>query len=83
MGIDSDTIINVFKEIVAAETQQPVKEIDEDATFHNLGLNSLTSVYIMEEMENRFNIQLNPMQFWDYPTIRLFSKFIQAKISSY
>lgn len=82
MGEDSQlaTIQNTFCSLVAEETGEKPEAINVDDTFHALGLDSVTGVFVMERLERKFQISLTPLDFWDYPTIRSFSEYIQTKL---
>ena len=75
-----ESIQNTFRQMVAEETKSPASEVDIDASFHALGLDSVTGVFVMERLEREFNISLTPLAFWDFPTIRMFSSHIKDKI---
>jgi acyl carrier protein len=73
-----ELIILRFKTIVADEMKCTPEEINEDETFHELGLDSINSVFMMEEVEKEYNVTLSSLSFWDYPTIRLFAAHVQS-----
>lgn len=68
--------MNALKEEIARETGLPVSQIEEDASFHSLGLDSISSVFILDVLEKKLEIEMNPMFFWDYPTVRLLAEHI-------
>ncbi len=78
MKPDIDSIVIHFKSIIAEETRITPGEINVDDTFHALGLDSISSVFIMEEVEKEYNVTLSPLCFWDYPTIRLLAGYVQS-----
>lgn len=59
-----------FRKLVQQETGMDASEVDPDRTFHELGLDSISAVYLLEQIEQRYNITFTPLYFWDYPTIR-------------
>lgn len=67
---DQSAIIQHLKEIIGDETKTPAEDIDEDVTFHALGLDSISAVFIIESTESEYGVELSPLSFWDYPTIR-------------
>jgi len=71
-------ILNTLKEEIAREAGIPVTQIDEDASFYSLGLDSISAVFVLDEVEKRLNIEMNPMFFWDYPTVRLLAEHISS-----
>jgi acyl carrier protein len=69
-------VLNFIKKEIAEETKIPAEKIDVNASFHDLGLDSLSAVLILHNIEKEFGVDLNPIHFWDYPTPALFSGFI-------
>lgn len=67
-----------FIDIVSRETSIATNDIKVDETFHELGLDSINAVFVMEKLEKEFDVSLSPLCFWDYPTIRLLSEYIEA-----
>ncbi|HZY78339.1 MAG TPA: acyl carrier protein [Cyclobacteriaceae bacterium] len=69
-------LINFIKKEIATETGTAVESIDANASFHSLGLDSLSAVLILYNIEKEFGVELNPLNFWDYPTPSKFADFI-------
>jgi len=67
-----------FVDIVSRETLIPTCDIKIDETFHELGLDSIKAVFVMEKLEKEFDVSLSPLCFWDYPSIRTLTKHIQT-----
>ena len=70
--------MNALKQEIAKETGEPVSAIADDATFHSLGLDSISSVFILDKLEKELSIEMNPMFFWDYPTVGLLADHITS-----
>gem|GEM_PF-2560927 len=68
-----DEVLNFIKKEIAEETKFPFEKIDANASFHQLGLDSLSAILILHNIEQKFNIELNPIHFWDFPTPALFT----------
>ncbi|MGD1958006.1 MAG: acyl carrier protein [Fulvivirga sp.] len=73
-------IQNFIIELIVNETKIDRSSIDIDASFQELGLDSINSMFLLEEIENKFQLTLSPLYFWDYPTIRAFSGLISEKL---
>jgi acyl carrier protein len=69
-------VLTKLKTEIAKETGLTIPEIDDAATFHSLGLNSISAVYILDKLEKELKIEMNPLFFWDYPTVGLFAEYI-------
>jgi len=68
-----DQVLNFIKKEIAEETKFSVEKIDANASFHSLGLDSLSAILILNNIEKEFGIELNPIHFWDFPTPALFA----------
>jgi len=77
MKIDPE-ILNTLKHEIAKETGLPVSDIDDHATFNSLGLDSISSVFILDKIEKQLKIEMNPLFFWDYPTVGLLAQHITS-----
>jgi acyl carrier protein len=75
-------LIELFKKEVAAETKDEPHTISEFESFLSLGLDSITCIFLLERMEKNLGIELNPIWFWDYPTIDSFSDHILTLLRS-
>ncbi len=71
-------ILTKLKEEIAEETGLAIAEIDDSATFFSLGLNSISAVYILDKLEKELKVEMNPLFFWDYPTVELFVDYIAS-----
>lgn len=71
-----DEVLNFIKKEIAQETKFSLEKIDANVSFHNLGLDSLSAILILHNIEKEFSIDLNPIHFWDYPTPASFAEFI-------
>jgi len=73
-------ILNTLKEEIAKEAGLPLSKIKDDATFHSLGLDSISSVVVLDELEKKLGVEMNPIVFWDYPTVSLLAEHISSMI---
>lgn len=69
-----EDVITFLQQIVAEEIKEPVEGIDIDMHFYEFGFDSISSLYLLEQIEQHFKIQLNQLYFWDFPTIRGFAQ---------
>ncbi len=65
-----------LKKIIAEETGIDLKDIQDSDSFFNLGLDSVRCIFVMEKLEGKYGITLNPIAFWDYPTIDTYADFL-------
>ncbi|MEQ8926244.1 MAG: acyl carrier protein [Fulvivirga sp.] len=72
----SQTVGNFIKHIISQESGISINEIKESQSFFELGLDSISAIYLLELVENEYQIALTPLDFWDYPTIAEFSNYL-------
>lgn len=56
------------------------EEINPDDEFMNLGLDSMHAIFLIDEIEREFSVEINPHQFWEFPTINSFSKKLEEQL---
>lgn len=66
----------LLKSEIARETGLVIEQIDNSASFYSLGLDSISSVFVLDEIGKKLSLDLNPMLFWDYPTVELLANHI-------
>ncbi len=67
---------NFIRNKIAVELGIPEEEIDLTIEFINFGMDSVNSIFILQHIEKFIGTDLNPLLFWDYPTIESFSRYI-------
>ena len=72
-----DEVTRILKESIAEEMGIAISEIEMDDTFFDLGLDSVTCIFVMDRVEKKLDITLNPVAFWDHPTVEAFSAHIE------
>ena len=69
-------ILQLLKEEIASESGIPASEISDTASFFELGLNSISAVFILDVLEKKLKVDMNPLFFWDYPTVELLADYL-------
>lgn len=69
-------IIDLIKKLISSETGISIEEINETDSFFNLGLDSVSCIFLMDKLEKQLHIELNPIHFWDYPTLDTYTNFL-------
>ncbi|BAH55257.1 acyl carrier protein [Rhodococcus opacus] len=64
---------------VADHTERPVREIDPHLPLAELGIESVSAVGLCGEIEDRWDLELDPTVVFDYPTIAELAAFIAAE----
>ncbi|MEQ8424895.1 MAG: acyl carrier protein [Cyclobacteriaceae bacterium] len=72
----TEEIIHLLQERIAEETKLDLNKLDPDIPMGAFGLDSINSIYVLEQLENELGVELNPLMFYDYPTIRKFSSHL-------
>ena len=55
------------------------EEIDPDAAFSRLGLDSANSVYLIVELEDWLGLELTPELIFEYPTISDLARYLAER----
>jgi acyl carrier protein len=71
-------ILQLLKAEIASETGIPAVEISDSASFFDLGLNSISAVFILDVLEKELKIEMSPLFLWDYPTIELLADYLTS-----
>lgn len=68
-----------FIKVISEEMHIDPEEIDVDAAFFTHGLDSISSIYVLDKLEDFAEVKISPLDFWDYPTIEKFSTYLVEK----
>lgn len=78
-----EEIIAFMRQAIATETKLDLNKVEEDEYMGVFGLDSINSVYVLQQLENFLQLELSPLLFWDYPTIKSLSTHLyQLKLNS-
>lgn len=61
---------------IAEELGIPLTEVDPTLEFINFGLDSVKAIFILQHVEQFVGHELNPLLFWDYPTIQSMAQYL-------
>jgi len=65
---------------VSKETGISIAELNGDENFINFGLDSVNCIFLLDRLEKIFRLELNPVWFWDYPTIDTMTQKIFSEL---
>ena len=71
----SDSLEKTVMEAISAETG--MEYIDYDDDFYDLGIDSIIMIDVMQVLEEKLDIVMDPAAFVDYPSIRKMSDYIR------
>lgn len=74
--VELDEIITFLKQAIATETKLDLNKIEVDQYMGVFGLDSINSVYVLKQLEDFLHLELSPLLFWDYPTIKSLSIYL-------
>ncbi len=72
---------NSLRDIIAHELHISPTEIHSDTSFHDLGLDSVNSIFLIAELEKKLGVDIDPMSVYDNPTVESFSKYLVATLN--
>lgn len=82
MKFTKEDLHQLFIDLIAEEKNLDASQIKVEAEFYAHGLDSISAIHILDQLENRLNIEINPLDFWDYPTIdKLSTYLLENKLS--
>ncbi|GAA2805474.1 acyl carrier protein [Saccharopolyspora taberi] len=73
-----ETIVQWCRNYVAQLLDVPASEIDPEADFDRLGLDSALAVSLLIEIEQEYGIDLPPEELFENPTINAVAAYLQA-----
>lgn len=80
--LSEEELISFCREELALMMGVPSESIDVHASFEDLRLNSIHAMQMLDELEDRLNISISPIIFWENPTLSSFCKTIAQQIKS-
>ncbi|TQV86002.1 SDR family NAD(P)-dependent oxidoreductase [Aliikangiella coralliicola] len=75
------SINETLKKLLAQELRLQVEEIDEDAQFVELGLDSITGVTWVRKINDKYKTSIEATKVYSYPTLKQLSDYVQAQAS--
>lgn len=71
-----EAIMDVMKREIANELRIAPEEIQPHNSFAELGLDSVSGVYLLDKLEKLTHCELNALMMWDYPTLEKLAEYI-------
>ncbi len=71
-----EALIDAMKREIAKELRITPEEIHAQDSFAELGLDSVSGVYLLDKLEKLSHSELNPLMLWDYPTLEKLAEYI-------
>ena len=70
-----------IKTIIATELNLQIDSLNNSSSFYELGLDSVNSLFLLAELEERLDMDIDPMSLYDNPTIQSFSEYLHKQSS--
>lgn len=67
---------------IAFYLQRSSEEIDPDAPLVEIGLDSVYAMTLSGDVEERFNIEVEPTMAWDHPTVNALAEYLGGVLGS-
>ena len=77
-----DDFTSFLKQLIADAAELEISEINEEESFTNMGLDSISALDIVSRLEKQYNISLNPTLLFEYDSIKRLSEFFMQYNSS-
>lgn len=71
-----------LEKIITRILQNNTEDINSNITFKEMGVDSIIGVEIIRELNQAFNIKLEAIELYNYPTIETLAKYIQGILPS-
>lgn len=67
---------------VAETLGAKLEDVNPSDEFMSLGLDSMHAIFLIDEIEMAYKIEINPHDFWEYPTIKTFSENLEKQLAA-
>jgi acyl carrier protein len=76
---DKDAIVTWCQEYVADLLDVPAAEVDPNADFDRIGLDSALAVSLLVEIEERYGVDLPAEELFDHPNLNAVAEYLHAR----
>jgi acyl carrier protein len=78
---DKSDIANYLRQLIAKELNIELATIRDESTFHELGLDSVNSLFLLDEIEGKYTIYIDPLSLFDNPSLTEFTVYLHQQIN--
>lgn len=79
----ADTALFGFlREQIAQRAKSPIADVGENASLNDLGLQSIDAVLVCCEVEEKFDVEIDPGEIFEHETLGGFAKAIAARLKN-
>jgi acyl carrier protein len=69
-------------ERVAFYLERTASSVDPDAGFVEMGLDSVYAMTLSGDVEDRFDLEIEPTLAWDYPTVNALAGYLSEELTN-
>ncbi len=80
--VDASAVAEDLKSMLAAELQMEIDDVDEDAQFVDIGLDSITGVTWVRKINAKYQTKIEATKVYSHPTLRQFCEFVNERVSA-
>jgi len=73
---DKINFVQILKSLISKDTDIPIEEIDENESFTDLGLDSISALDISSKLENDYQLVLDPTLLYEYDSIKRLAGYL-------
>jgi acyl transferase domain-containing protein/acyl carrier protein len=74
--MNEQQLVDLIKNILLRMTHIPLKDLDSKKGLFDIGIDSLTSISLLEELEKRFSIELGIATLYNFPSIERLAAYL-------
>jgi acyl carrier protein len=74
--MNREEIQTCIVELISKELKLESEKVNVHAGFYELGLDSVNSLFLLDDLEKRLQMDIDPMSLYDNPTIASLAEFI-------
>ena len=76
-----EEIQTIILELIEKELAISRHEIDPTRSFQELGLDSVNSLFLLDELERKLQLDIDPLSLYDNPTINSFASYLYQSLN--
>ncbi|AXS39710.1 acyl carrier protein [Breoghania sp. L-A4] len=77
----STELLEFLRQQIAQRTKLNIEDISEDSVLMDLGLQSIDAVLLCGDVEDRFQVEMDPADIFDHETLGAFAKSILQRLA--
>lgn len=73
-------LLEFLRQQIAQRTKLKVEDISEDSVLIDIGLKSIDAVLLCGDVEDRFEVEIDPADIFDHETLGAFAKSVLQRL---